>query len=398
MARSKAAGWLSAACSAATPSTGVVSIPFPNNQTSTQMKPKFLFLFFVLLLLAAALSACSNGAVIASSWPGVTLGEDVAYIAHAQHLYAVRTSNGVQMWRYPEKATSNISFYAPPAITPDEQIIVGGYDHVLYSLNANGQVNWQFSEASDRYIAPPLATEKGIFAPNADGKLYALDLNGKPLWTPFKTGGPLWAPPVTDNLCHCLYLSSMDHYLYAIDPESGAQIWKTEDLGGAIVSAPALSADNILYLGTFGSEMLALEAKNGQILWRKPTLGWVWSSPAIDEGRLYFGDLSGNFYAFDAASGEQLWKIPPEKENIAIAGTPTLKDGIIYFTTEAGVLFAVDTEGNIQWSQTIKGKLYAPPLSQGELLLVAPSESEDILVALNPEGAIKWSFNPNPQK
>ena len=64
-------------------------------------------------------------------------------------------------------------------LTPDGQLIVGGFDKKLYSLNPQtGQSNWQFTDAHDRFFGGVLVVNNMIYAPNADYNLYALNLKG----------------------------------------------------------------------------------------------------------------------------------------------------------------------------------------------------------------------------
>ena len=96
------------------------------------------------LILAVLLSGCASG-MTPSSWPGVTADNENAYIAYANQVYAVQVSNGVELWRYPQDVDAKKLFYAPPVLTDDGQLIISGYDSVLYSINpTNGNENWIF--------------------------------------------------------------------------------------------------------------------------------------------------------------------------------------------------------------------------------------------------------------
>jgi outer membrane protein assembly factor BamB len=362
------------------------------------MRTKPYLLTFFFLALASLLSACAGGgAGIATSWPGLTFVEDTAYLAYNTQVYAIDVATGREIWHFPLEVNRNMTFYADPALSPDGQVIVGGYDTNLYSLNPlTGAETWKFEGAQKRYIGSPLVVEQGIFAPNADKKLYALDLNGNLRWT-FTTQGELWAQPITNEECECIYLPSMDHHIYALNPEDGKMMWESEDLGGAIVGIPALDENGVLYVGTLGSEVIALDTQDQSILWRKPTVGWVWSGLTLAGETLYIGDLKGYFYAFDRSSGNMLWQLTPEQLDGPIPGSPVVTEDAIYLTSEAGTLYQVDLQGKILPPNTIGGKLYAPPVLANDLILVTPINSEQFLVALTKEGARRWSFPPAQQ-
>ena len=207
------------------------------------IKHKRILIILVLALLALTLGACSGGRrIVASGWSGATVEGDTVYFSYGPNAFALDINTGAQQWQFPAEAINGVDFYAAPILADEgNQLLVGGYNNVLYSVNpANGLEIWAFGEAGNRYIASPLATEDGIFAANSDNTLYALDYDGQLMWK-FTTDDPLWASPVWSENCGCIYQVSMDHTLYALNPENGSLVWKSEDLGGPMVSAPALS-------------------------------------------------------------------------------------------------------------------------------------------------------------
>jgi outer membrane protein assembly factor BamB len=184
-----------------------------------------------------------------------------------------------------------------------------------------------------------------------------------------------------------------------------------------MVGTPAYSSDGTLYVGTFNNEILAISSENGKVPWRKPTDGWVWGGPAIKDGTLYFGDLSGAFYAMSASNGEVLWKLNPDIGNTSaqrsnpdgpIVQTPLLTDELIYFTTRVGSIFGVSYTGETkffvdihQLDKSICGdskntkvrpsaKLFSSPVLAGDKILVAPTEADELLYALDASGKPVW--------
>ena len=198
----------------------------------------------ILAVLALTLGACSGGGrrIAATGWSGVTVTEDTVFFSYGPQTYALNLNNGSPKWVFPADPENNADYYAAPTFTDDRsQLIVVGYNGIVYSIDpSNGAKNWSFAGAEGRYIAAPLVTETGIFAPSADSTLYALDKDGILMWE-FSTEDPLWASPVWSENCGCLYLVSMDRFLYALDPVTGTLIWKSEDLEGPIVSSPTVS-------------------------------------------------------------------------------------------------------------------------------------------------------------
>lgn len=359
------------------------------------MKKNHLFLLILIILLASFLSAC-GGTGAAASWPGLSVDQNRAYLAYNQFVYAVDLQTGQLLWRYPsEKAESNTTFFAPPGLTPDGNIIVGSYtqngnNSRLISLDAeNGSVQNVFDQAKNNYIAAPMVTEKGIYAPNADGKLYALDFDLNLRWV-FPTERAIWASPTTNENCNCIYLASMDHSLYSVDADSGSLNWKTPDLGGALAAPPTFGSGDTLYIGTSDKQLLALDAQTGKTIWVYNTPGWIWSGAVLQNGSLYLGDLEGNLIALNAETGTEKWSV---KADGAIVSKPLVHNDQVYYSTENNNVYAVDLDGNPTWRQETSAKVYAPVLAAGDLILVSLTDTDVPLVAYDLNGNLRWSFS-----
>ncbi len=359
------------------------------------MKKSAFVLLVSIALLSILLTGCTGNAALATSWPGVSADAETAYLANNSFVYAINLTSGAEKWRFPAERDNKMFFYAAPAIAGDGQLIVGGYDHIVYSLNpaANGQQNWAFSEAVDRFLATPATSAAGVFAPSSDGNLYALTSTGQLRWT-FDSQDSLWASPVVDD--QTLFQASMDHSVTAINVETGNTLWNSGDLGGAIAGTPTLDPAGRLYAGTFANEMVALDTSNGEVLWRTPASNWVWSGPALVDDVLYYGDIGGIFYAVDAPTGTIKWQIQPDTADPrAITGRPLVVDGKVFFGSESGTMYAVDAEnGTIVWSKPLGGKIQSDLVAAGDSILVALNGSDTVLVAINFEGTQRWAFIP----
>jgi len=350
-----------------------------------------LFILTLIILGVLGLSACS-GAVQSSSWPGVTVSDDVIFLTYNQHVYAVNPENGTEVRRFPTEPIRGATFYAPVA-EDGNSFFVGGYNKILYATE-NGVQTWTFDQAKNPYISGAVINDGLVYAPNADGNLYVLNETGNQVWT-FEANHANWAAPLFDG--DALYLASMDHHIYSLDKQTGEVIWESDDLGGALVDTPTQGDNGMLFVGTFGKEVLSLDQQSGEVINRFSTGNWVWSSPLLYEGRLYFGDLDGNFYAIDAETFQQVWSIQPETETKRqILGKPLAFNGKIYFGSETGNLFTVDPEnGALLNTRTIGGKILAGPVADGELILVAPNGLDTPLIALDENGSQRWAFTPS---
>ena len=354
------------------------------------------YIFITTIILAAfLLSACGGNVGTASSWAGLSTDTENAYLAFNQHVYSINLDNGTEKWRFPAEVKGQRAYYAAPTLTADGQLIVGDYSNTLHSLNpASGAEIWSYTGATDRYVGSALSATDLIYIPNAGNELYTLDMSGNLQWQ-FSSEGPLWATPVTEDTCECIYIPSMDHHLYAIDAKTGIQRWMTEDLGGSLVGTPALSPEGVLYVGTFGSQLVAVDSKYGDILWTTPTTDWVWGGPILQGDTLYFGDLGGTLYAVDARTGNIRWQKTPDGP---ITESPLVTEDAIYITTETGGFFALDLNGNVLWNKTFEGKLHTSPVKAGDKILVAATGNPELLYAFDTSGNQLWAFTPETKK
>lgn len=368
------------------------------------MKPKSIFYVLVFVLAAALLSGCTGRAGFSNSWPGLAADSEHAYLTSGQYVYAVNLSNGTEAWRYPAKGTNSLQFIAQPVIAPDGTVIVGsaGSDHRLVALDPSSlsgdtfktpAEKWVFSEAKSSWVAGVLVVNNKVFAPNSDGTLYVLDLqDGQSTKTALKKielGGSLWSQPSTDG--KLVYVATLDHHLYAINPETYEFAWPAIDLGGAAPGTPLVGPDGNVYIGSFAAEVVKVDPAAGTSTSLTSTEGWVWGGPVNDGPTIYFGDLDGNLFAVDTTSGSQLWSIKPDGP---IAGSPLVMPNYIVFATESGSLYAVDRDGKIVWQQLIGGQIYTSPVAGGDNILVAPMQADFSLSARDANGSQVWSYTP----
>jgi outer membrane protein assembly factor BamB len=371
------------------------------------MRTKTVFLLAVMLILGSLLTACGNRSLASTDWPGLTVQGDTAYLAAGTYIYAVNLANGQETTvtladkttplRFPFDGKGG-PFYGNPAFTSDGQMIVGSANindrkHPFFSANATDLVTkWTYQDqAKDIWLGGALILNDVIYAPNSDGSLYSFDLNGN-MKGKFVAEDALWSSPVTDG--KKIYISSMDHYIYAVNPANLNKIWGTE-LDASIIASPTIK-DGQLYVSTLGGTVYALNAETGDILWQKKFDGGNAGPVAIDGNRLYFGTVmntTGKIYSLSTEDGSMIWSFDAGG---AVTSSPLVKDNLVVFVTETGVVRALDLDGKSMWQQTLDAKLYSSPVSAGDLILVAPMGKSDLmLVAYDTTGAQKWVFTPN---
>lgn len=178
----------------------------------------------------------------------IIAANDILYISTAKGLYALDAATGANKWVYPTELPLGHS----PTIA-NGIAYVGGFDHKLHALNAlTGQKLWTF-EAELGFQTNPLVIGDKVFLGNRDGYFYAIYSNDSPqkgqqAWK-FKTDGPiLFSAAYKDGV---LFFASNDSYAYALNADTGAQVWKTKLPGAGFHSWwPVVYQNYVVFAGS----------------------------------------------------------------------------------------------------------------------------------------------------
>ncbi len=139
---------------------------------------------------------------------------------------------------------------------------------------------------------------------------------------------------------------------------SGGVAWR-KSLGDGAVVGSFLVADGVLYAGTEGGTLFALQPGTGDPLWSFAVGGAVARGPAFADGVVYVGVDGGRFTAIDVETRAARWAVElgPGK-----TGTPTVGGGLVYLgrglegVGDVHDLVALDiADGSIAWTFSAPG-------------------------------------------
>jgi len=118
-----------------------------------------------------------------------------------------------------------------------------------------------------------------------------------------------------------------------------------------VVHASPAIANNTVYIGSWDSNLYALDAETGAEKWRfkageDPAMhnqvGFQ-SSPAVIDGTVYTGCRDGHVYAIDAATGVK--KCDYSTSQSWVNGTPAVRDGVVNVgTSDTHRFHAIDAK------------------------------------------------------
>lgn len=189
-----------------------------------------------------------------------------------------------------------------------------------------------------------------------------------------------------------VYIGSSDGNFYALNASNGNLIWKYAAKNFSY-SDPIVVGETV-YAGSIDGNMYAFDAIDGKVKWKffTTTVG-IESSPAVSDGIIYFGSNNGFFYALNATTGELKWKMETSKN---VSSSPVVANNIVYFGSSNGLMYAVDAKiGNLIWSYQTGGMINqsSPALSNGVVFI---GSRDGHLYALNANnGSLKWKYSAN---
>jgi alcohol dehydrogenase (cytochrome c) len=208
-----------------------------------------------------------------------------------------------------------------------------------------------------------------------------------------------------------MYLTQAVNDVVALDAATGRTFWtySYRPAPGIRVCCGSVNRGlgilgNTLFLATLDSHLIAIDAKNGQVLWNHPVIpegdsGYSMTlAPLIIKDKVIVGVAGGEYgirgfiAAFDPANGKELWRFytipgPGEKGNDSWPG-----DSWKHGAGSIWVTGSYDADLNLTyWGIGNPGPDYNADSRAGDNLY------SDSVVALDPDtGKLKWHFQFSP--
>lgn len=197
-----------------------------------------------------------------------------------------------------------------------------------------------------------------------------------------------------------LYVTTGFGELFALNAQNGEIIWRTQS-AVAFSNAPTIRSGRI-YVASQDSRLQAFSAEDGVLLWDHAAINegatiMGATSAAVNEQAVVAGFNSGEVVALSPVNGQPAWtesltsrgtQVTPLSQLNAIVGRPVIDRDRIYVTSHGGRTAAIDLRsGERIWTADV-GSIETP-WTLGEYVLLMSLEGE--LVALSREqGRIRW--------
>ncbi len=339
---------------------------------------------------APSTPAVADGAVYAVSYDG--------------KLYALDAKTGGVRWKFATGGERRFEAKGIHGLQPKNQTIAdpfdvflsspvvaqgavyfGSGDGNLYAVDvATGELRWKF-QTGDVVHASPAFADGVLFFGSWDSYFYAVEAaTGKEKWRFHGGEDPLVhnqvgfqsSPAVANGV---VYTGCRDAQLYALEAATGKEKWRFDNALSWVISSPAVSEGKVYFATSDSSLYHVVEAATGKPVLKQEDKSYMFSSPAIAGDVVFIGVLNGTLQARDLKTGEVLWNFETEtsKQNAgwvltkdrrfndpllyhsnwrenpivaadresaigAIFSSPLIVNGVVYFGSTDGYLYALE--------------------------------------------------------
>lgn len=227
-------------------------------------------------------------------------------------IYCLDKTTGKLVWKF---KTNNAVIGSP--IVENDIVYIGGSDKCFRALNiTNGELLWSFKELHNYQESRPVIKDNKVIFGAWDSFLYCLDKSsGNLIWKwnngnlrPHFSPAAVW-PVVTDDK---VFIVAPDRFFTALNINDGTVVWRTKD--HKVRESIGISKDNqLVYAKCMNDSVVAIftTSSQPQVAWKtNAKFGYDHNSSMLVENnnKLLFTTKNGLIVALDSKNGTILWK------------------------------------------------------------------------------------------
>ena len=271
-----------------------------------------------------------------------------------------------------------------------QESIVGNYnDNFNYDLKPLKKINgikWKHKTLGNgSYML--LVHDGVIYSGDDEGNLYAIDCeSGEDIWI-FKAEGRFYnGPSIKDK---SLYFGVHGGLIYSLDSKTGKENWRIKT--GGSVCFPPIFNNGLGYAQSHDKNLYIFDLQDGTI---KDTISgdyWMCGIPSIASNHIYYPDWGGNLSSYDLEAQENEWTFHTGSYSQRYT-CPTISDSTAYFVASDSILHAIDlTNGDEIMSFKAADKISRSPAISGNLMALTTSKSHFYIIDRN-NGKALWEY------
>ncbi|HMK26157.1 MAG TPA: PQQ-binding-like beta-propeller repeat protein [Chitinophagaceae bacterium] len=242
-----------------------------------------------------------------------------------------------------------------------------GITNLKPAITFNGKSISPLSGVARNFSSPVTYT---VTAENGSTKTYVIDVKYK----------------------NTVFISSLNGTMYALDGNTGAEIWKLAN-GQFHSGSPAVKNGSVYICGLDG--LYSLDARTGLQNWKFPVstvfpLTFL-PGPVTDNNTVYFDGWDGFVYAINSSNGTLKWKTQSTGLK-AFSSNVTLNNNLLYTGCLDSSLYALSVStGAISWKFKTGDAIYQNPLVvNGNVFTTGLNGNQYLLNGTT--GTIIWSI------
>ncbi len=245
--------------------------------------------------------------------------EGVLYVGSGSgKLFALDAITGEQRWSY----FTDDWIVTSPAVN-DEVVTVVALDNNVHVVGTKTGKNRLLYSLGRQARGSPVLQGDRLYVTDDAGRLRAIDWGKKEFPVErflqrIKTQFFIWG--MLDKL-----------------PTSKGFVWVFKERGGRFFSTPAV-AWNKVYVSSLSGRLYAVDQETGKEIWQFQAEAPMEASPSVVQKTVFVGDMGGTLYALNADTGEKQWEF---KMGAGISSTPVVANGVLYLGAQDGVLYAI---------------------------------------------------------
>lgn len=307
-------------------------------------------------------------------------------------------SNPTASWSY----NTGSAIVSGPVVSADGTIYIGMENFRVRAIRPNGTQQWEYILSDSGGGQAPtqlLINSKGrIVFGTQSGYIVGLETDGDEDWKFDTRNAPYGnndrqavrgAPGAASNYGR-VTVGTDAGILYELEDGAFAGVRRSES-DGAIRAGAAVTPDGTVVWGTIGRALRGGSSTGGD-KWRLGVDGAVVGTLAVGrDSTTYAGTEAGSVYAVDT-DGKQRWRVRLG-DGRAVRSAPAVgQDGTVYVGSDEGRLFALDpATGDTKWSFPTQGALTAAP-TVGANGLIYLGSNDGRLYVLTADGRAQAQF------
>ena len=300
------------------------------------------------------------------------VGDRIYAPALTGFVYCLDRRTGRELWKYrsiddPDPEQFAPGFKAAPRVTAD-MIYVGDEDGVFHTVDSEtGKRKWMFTTGAEIAGCAAVYNDR-IIVGSHDSFLYCFERDGTLAWKLGTEDRINCSAAIADNFT---FVTGCDEHMRVIDVLRGEQ--QTDvPLGTYLIASPAIVGD-MLYVGTYDSEVVAVNWKAGTVAWRyrDPMREFPYhASAAVTDDRVIVGGHDKQMHCIDRATGKGVWTFATRSQ---INSSAAVVGDRLFFGSGDGNIYGLNFEGKQVWKFPAGGHISAG-VAIGEGVLVVGEE------------------------